>query len=58
MCIRARGRQLFLKTEGKGKSFFDLNLCSPNPEVIVSPQEKRRIIEMRDRLRNIIDNNL
>lgn len=61
--VRTRGNKLFLKTEGQGEPYFTVNLRAPTSRSyltkrIVHDEEKAKMIESREKLRELIDRNL
>ncbi|MEK6926338.1 MAG: hypothetical protein AABW50_03610 [Nanoarchaeota archaeon] len=55
---RAKGNQLFMKTEGTGKPYLSFSLRPAKKDRIVNPEEKERITKLRDGLSELVQKNL
>ena len=56
--LRARGNQLFMRTEGEGKPYFSLSLRPAGKDKIVSSEGKGKITKIRDGLSKLVQENL
>ena len=55
---RARGNQIFMRTEGEGKPYFSLSLSPARKDKIVDSEERGKIIKIRDGLSELVRKNL
>jgi len=56
--LRVRGNQLFLEKEGDGEAYLSLGVRPFGKEKIVIPEEKSKIIQIRDKLSELASKNL
>ena len=56
--LRAKGNQLWMKTNGERKSYFSLTLTHAKKDRIVAPEEKRKMMNLRDELSELVKKNL